>query len=266
MTEVSEAPAAERTTPVAAPASQEPEPTSHDGSSAVPTGRHTRASRVVKLAVVVQRYGADINGGAELHARYIAELLARRHTVEVLTTCAHDYVTWRDEYPAGDRDASAASRCGASRVARERDPEEFGRRSTLVFESRALDRRRTRLARERRADEPGAGRRDRAHAPTSTTGSCSSAIATTTRITASAAVAPQGDPRPDRRARRGARPVDLRPIFRGVRAIMYNSHEERAMIQAASGNRPVPGVVVGVGSEVPRETVAERFRRKHDIR
>ena len=31
---------------------------------------------VVKIAVVVQRYGADINGGAELHARYIAEHLA----------------------------------------------------------------------------------------------------------------------------------------------------------------------------------------------
>ena len=51
----------------------------------------------MKLAVVVQRYGADINGGAELHARYIVEMLARQHRVEVLTTCAHDYVTWRDE-------------------------------------------------------------------------------------------------------------------------------------------------------------------------
>ena len=56
----------------------------------------------MKLGVVVQRYGADINGGAELHARYIAERLARKHEVEVLTTCAHDYVTWRNEYPAGE--------------------------------------------------------------------------------------------------------------------------------------------------------------------
>jgi hypothetical protein len=55
----------------------------------------------VKVAVVVQRYGADINGGAELHARYIAEHLARHTEVEVLTTCARDYVTWRNELPAG---------------------------------------------------------------------------------------------------------------------------------------------------------------------
>jgi hypothetical protein len=37
--------------------------------------------RTVKLAVVVQRYGADINGGAELHARYVAEHLARHAEV-----------------------------------------------------------------------------------------------------------------------------------------------------------------------------------------
>ena len=41
------------------------------------------------------------------------------------------------------------------------------------------------------------------------------------------------------------------PLFRGVRGVMYNSHEERVMIQAATKNEAVPGVVVGVGSDVP---------------
>ena len=40
------------------------------------------------------------------------------------------------------------------------------------------------------------------------------------------------------------------PIFRGVRALMFNSHEERAMLQHAAG-RDLPGVVVGIGSDVP---------------
>lgn len=40
----------------------------------------------MKIAIVVQRYGADINGGAELHARYVAERLARYADVRVLTT------------------------------------------------------------------------------------------------------------------------------------------------------------------------------------
>ena len=55
----------------------------------------------MKLAIVVQRYGADINGGAELHARYIAERLAAQADVRVLTTCARDYLTWRNEFPPG---------------------------------------------------------------------------------------------------------------------------------------------------------------------
>ena len=56
------------------------------------------------------------------------------------------------------------------------------------------------------------------------------------------------------------------PVFRGVRALMYNSPEERAMIQAAAGNTSVPGVVVGVGSDVPERTDAERFRRTFKMR
>jgi glycosyltransferase involved in cell wall biosynthesis len=55
------------------------------------------------------------------------------------------------------------------------------------------------------------------------------------------------------------------PVFRGVRGVMYNSHEERAMIGAATRNHDVPGVVVGIGSDVPSQTDAARFRRAHKI-
>src|SRR5207302_4257680 len=56
------------------------------------------------------------------------------------------------------------------------------------------------------------------------------------------------------------------PLFRGVRALMYNSHEERAMIQGVSGNEKVPGVVVGIGSDVPQTPQPGRFRQKYDVR
>ena len=56
----------------------------------------------MKLVIVVQRYGAEINGGAELHARYIAERLSAHADVRVLTTCARDYLTWRNEWPPGE--------------------------------------------------------------------------------------------------------------------------------------------------------------------
>jgi glycosyltransferase involved in cell wall biosynthesis len=55
----------------------------------------------VKLALVVQRYGPDIAGGSEAHCRELAERLAPRHDITVLTTCARDYVTWANALPAG---------------------------------------------------------------------------------------------------------------------------------------------------------------------
>lgn len=48
-----------------------------------------------KIAFVVQRYGLDVNGGAEYHCRLIAERMTKYFDVEVLTTCAIDYMTWK---------------------------------------------------------------------------------------------------------------------------------------------------------------------------
>ena len=89
----------------------------------------------MKLAVVVQRYGADVNGGAELHARYVAEHLAKHAEVEVLTTCAKDYIFWSNEFDPGE------SRVGnllvrRFPVKRPRDLENFDQWSTRVFEHR----------------------------------------------------------------------------------------------------------------------------------
>ena len=40
----------------------------------------------MKVAFVVQRYGLEINGGAELHCRWVAEHMNKHWDVEVLTT------------------------------------------------------------------------------------------------------------------------------------------------------------------------------------
>lgn len=54
---------------------------------------------MIKIAIVVMRYGEDIVGGAEYHARMIAEHLNQYHNIDVLTTCAKSYHTWTNEYP-----------------------------------------------------------------------------------------------------------------------------------------------------------------------
>jgi glycosyltransferase involved in cell wall biosynthesis len=56
----------------------------------------------VKILVVVQRYGADVVGGSEQHARVVAHRLAKLNEVEVATTDALDYWSWAPHYPAGE--------------------------------------------------------------------------------------------------------------------------------------------------------------------
>ena len=57
----------------------------------------------MKLAIVVQRYGKDIIGGAEAHARIIAQKLAENKNwqIDVYTTTAKDYQTWKNAYTKG---------------------------------------------------------------------------------------------------------------------------------------------------------------------
>ncbi len=55
-----------------------------------------------KIAVVVQRYGAEINGGAELHARLLCQKLKNNYNITVLTTCSVDYQIWDNSLNEGE--------------------------------------------------------------------------------------------------------------------------------------------------------------------
>ncbi len=218
----------------------------------------------MKLAVVVQRYGQGVHGGTELHARYIAEHLAEHADVEVLTTCARDDGTWANEFKSGTetingvqvrrfrvskpRSASVSARL-AARV--------FGETHSLADELKWIE-----------AEGPlsrALMRHLRRHGQSYDFclffdyRYCHSFFGAHAVPSRAILV-----PRAERDEAIGLRV--FRDVFRGARAILYNSPEERSLIQAVTGNPNVPGVVVGAGADVPQNPQPGRFRQKHNIR
>ncbi len=219
----------------------------------------------MKVAIVVQRYGADINGGAEQHARYIAEHLATHVQVEVLTTCAHrDYISWKNELPEGKEMVHGVAVHRFKNV-RERDPIEFAKWSQKVFTEKHSTSDELAWLEAEGPTSPDLIEHIRRHEADYDFFIFFSfryhhTFHGARAVPSKAILVPTAE-------RDGALGLDIYgPVFRGVRAFMYNSYEERALIQGVSKNESVPGVVVGVGSEIPEKSNAGRFRQKFNMR
>lgn len=86
----------------------------------------------MRVAFVVQRYGRGIDGGSETLCREVAERLAAEDDVEVWTTTASDYLTWRNDLPAGEHEAGGV-RVRRFPVASRRRVRAFGRLSERLY-------------------------------------------------------------------------------------------------------------------------------------
>lgn len=62
-----------------------------------------------KIAFIVQQYGVEMYGGAELHCMRLAEKMASFYKVEVLTTCSFDFLTWANHYPEGESEINGVT-------------------------------------------------------------------------------------------------------------------------------------------------------------
>ncbi len=217
----------------------------------------------MKVAFVVQRYGLEINGGAELHCRWVAEHLRKYFEVEVLTTRATDYVTWRNHYPEGVETLNGVA-VRRFPVARPRHPGRFGRLQEFVFHHEHGEEDELRWLEEEGPLAPALISYIKEHRDDydffiffsyryyhSYWGI--NAVPEKSLLVPTA----ERDPVTNLRI--------FHDLFRKPRALVYNSPEERAMINALSRNETVPGDVVGVGTEVPAVSVPERFRSRHGV-
>jgi len=217
----------------------------------------------LKLAFVVQRYGLDIAGGAEYHCRLVAEHMARHAEVEVITTCAADYITWANHYPEGVEVLNGVP-VRRFRVKRPRDPERFSDWTDRAFRKSAAPEDGLRWLEEEGPFSPRLVRHVERHRGNHDAFVFFSYRYYTTyhglrAVADKALLVPTAEDD-------GVYALPIfPPLFRAPRAIVYNSVEERQMIHRASGNQEVPGDVVGVGSALPQRTDPEGFWSRHGI-
>ena len=224
----------------------------------------------MRLALVVQRYGLEIRGGAELHCRLVAELLSRKHDVEVVTTCAQDYLTWANAYPPG-LDTVNGVPVWRFPVRRPRDLDRFGRLQERVFFRRHSDADAHAWLDAQGPYTPAMRDWIRRYKDSFDYWICFSYRYWTTyhamlAAAGKAILVPTAEPDPT---------IDLpifHPVFRDARAIVFNSHEERAMILQRTNAHDVPGDIVGVGIQEPAQSPdngdrpdGDRFRAEFGI-
>lgn len=85
-----------------------------------------------KLCFVVQRYGVEINGGAEAYTRIYAEKLAQTYDVTAVSTCALDYQEWKNHYDEGKTEINGVT-VYRFKVDYQRDNMTFGDVTVKIF-------------------------------------------------------------------------------------------------------------------------------------
>ncbi len=216
-----------------------------------------------RLLVVVQRYGTEIVGGAETHARLVAEHLAPHLDVEVATTTALDYWPWRNHYPPGDtRVHGVPVHRFANLRERARDFQSFSRR--VLQEAHTLEEEQ-RWIRDQGPECPDIlgflhrhGREydyalffNYLYYPT---------LHGLPLVPERALLMPAAHDEP------AIRLSSYRAIFHLPRAIPYNTNEERDLVHRLFHNERVPYDIVGVGVDAPANVPsAGRFRSAHGL-
>jgi glycosyltransferase involved in cell wall biosynthesis len=211
------------------------------------------------VAFVVQRYG---RGGAETLCQVVAEHLAARYDVTVLTTCALDHETWANHYPPGE------TRENGVRLIR------FPTAQTRPRDYAQIEQR-TVGGRATREQELEWLRAQGPHAPSllehlRERGSEYDAVFFVTYLYEPTVL---GMPLVADRAAlistaHDEPPIRLsiyRDVFTRARRILYLAPAEKRFVQRFFGNYDVPSTVCSWGLDPPAAGAAAAFRRKHRI-
>lgn len=217
----------------------------------------------MRLAFVIQRYGLEVNGGAEMHCRLLAERLAKRHEVEVFATRALDYLEWRNHYPEGTEVVNGIP-VHRFTVKRTRNARAFASLSNLCFHESHTREEEEAWVRENGPFSPALVKavvraRDRFDRILFYCFRYYHSYHGVPAVRDRAILVPTAEEDP------AVHLGIMKPLFGAPRGIVYLTPEEQALVEDASGNRAVPSAVIGSGLDLPAPDPSIDFRARHRL-
>lgn len=217
----------------------------------------------MRLAFVIQRYGLEVSGGAELHCRWLAERLARRHHVEVFATRALDYLEWRNHYPEGTEVVGGIP-VHRHTVRRTRNARKFASLSNVCFHESHSRKEEESWVRENGPYSPALVKRvvrsrddfDRFFFYCYRYYQSYHGLPP---VRDKAILVPTAEEDP------AIRLSIFKELFRAPRGIVYLTPEEKALVQGAGASQAVPSVVIGSGLNLPPADEGVDFAARHGI-
>ena len=216
-----------------------------------------------KICLVVQRYGLEVNGGAELLTRQIAEKLTAFFDVTVLSSCAIDYMTWKNEYDEGKCELNGVHVI-RFKVAHERNQEAFDEINVrFMTNNLEIDEEDEWLEKEG-PFVPELIEYIKEHKEDYQTFLFFTYLYYPTvkgipYVREKSIVFPFAHDEPFLKMH------IFDNVFNLPRAIIFETEEERELIRSKYFNYHVQGFVGGAGVDIPLDIQAERFREKYNI-
>lgn len=217
-----------------------------------------------KIAIINQRYGLEVNGGSELYSRQIAERLIAKYDVEVLTSCAVEYVKWSNYYKEGVETINGVT-VRRFKTVHERIPKIFSALDSYMLSNPDADVETSDKWIENMGPycpelvEYVDEHQDEYEAIIVVTYLYYTAVKSIVRIKDKAIFIPTAHQEPFIH-------FDMyKKVFGAADAFVFLTDEEKELVHAIFHNEDVPYEVMGVGVDVPEHVDSERFKKKYNL-
>lgn len=216
-----------------------------------------------RICLVVQRYGLEVNGGAELQCRLFAEHLLSKYDVEVVTTKALDYMSWKNEYKH-DEEIINGVKVHRFGVDRQRKAREFN-----VINGKLLREGLTPDEEPEWLDKQGPlcpqliryiqDNKDNYKAFIFFAYLFYPTVKGLPEVADKAIFIPEAHNEPFLKMEL------IRRLFYMPQAFFFNTEEEKNFVHKKFGNTDIPYDIGGIGIEEPGETDSDDFKKKYNL-